>query len=247
MPGFLEAMMDPIHIIQLSGKWSFTSEGGKTTEIEVPGGGWLKQGFDCEAATYERDITIPDTEEAFSYMLEFGAVNHESRVFIGQYPSAMKCVHQEVTAFTGQSVNLTGHVEPGQSYIIRVEVRAFRDGRPIAPHWAEWCESIARGLFRSVDLFVCPIVFIEDIFIRSSIENRTLQYDVWVRNNGTAQADIVVGSNLAATDGAKWTYPGLPPIIGSVPAGTSISTVSPTLWPSNPCASGLVTKMRPSS
>jgi hypothetical protein len=44
----------------LAGIWQFQPEAGAWTTIKVPGGGWLKQGFDCEAATYQRRITIPD-------------------------------------------------------------------------------------------------------------------------------------------------------------------------------------------
>lgn len=52
--------MNIIKEVNLEGKWLFTPEGGQKAEIQVPGGGWLKQGFNCEAGTYERYISIPD-------------------------------------------------------------------------------------------------------------------------------------------------------------------------------------------
>ena len=53
-----------MHILReqnLAGLWDFTPEDGVRTMIRVPGGGWLKQGFDCEAGLYETWITIPDS------------------------------------------------------------------------------------------------------------------------------------------------------------------------------------------
>lgn len=134
---YSEKTGDAIFEANLAGMWSFTPENGKKTQIKVPGGGWLKQGFDCEAGTYERYITIPDTGMEQVVRLELGAVNHSAEYFIGRDEASLVKIYEEVTAFTPQTVDLTGYVQPGENYLLRIFVRAFRDGRPIAPHCAE--------------------------------------------------------------------------------------------------------------
>ena len=66
--------MQPLYTADLAGIWEFTPEVGLaqigpansvgTATIRVPGGGWLKQGFDCEAGSYQTRITIPDVGQS---------------------------------------------------------------------------------------------------------------------------------------------------------------------------------------
>ena len=60
--------------MDLSGTWAFEPEGGAPAAIEVPGGGWLRQGFRCEAGVYERTVDIPDPGRPAALALELGAV-----------------------------------------------------------------------------------------------------------------------------------------------------------------------------
>ena len=39
----------PQEEINLAGEWQFKPENASWRTIQVPGGGWLKQGFNCEA------------------------------------------------------------------------------------------------------------------------------------------------------------------------------------------------------
>src|SRR3712207_6207518 len=60
----------------LAGTWAFVPAGGEQTPIEVPGGGWYKQGFtDVAAASYRRTITVPDVAPDQVVELNLGAVN----------------------------------------------------------------------------------------------------------------------------------------------------------------------------
>ena len=46
--------------VSIAGTWDFTPLAGARTQIQVPGGGWFKQGFNIPSATYETSITVPD-------------------------------------------------------------------------------------------------------------------------------------------------------------------------------------------
>src|SRR3712207_5699241 len=66
-----------------SGTWSFTPKGGRRTTIEVPGGGWVKQGHERVAeATYERSVTVPRSATGQVVELFLERVNHEATLFV---------------------------------------------------------------------------------------------------------------------------------------------------------------------
>jgi len=199
-------------VVDLGGIWTFVPEHGQPAPIQVPGGGWLKQGFTCEAGTYQTRLQVPEAGWPQATRLELGAVNHEATYYLlALEPAAgdrgaWRQVHTEVTAFTPQVVDLTPHVVPGSSYLLRIHVRAFRDGRPVAPHCAEWCESIARGIFRGAWLRVCPAVFVDDVFVRTSVEHRTLTAQVRVANTTArpcrVRLEATVSGDGSGADGA---------------------------------------------
>ncbi len=163
----------PLHEVDLSGVWDFRPEGGSWKSIRVPGGGWLKQGFNCEAALYQRRIQVPHGPPGQVVRLELGAVNHITGCFLGRDQASLKKIGSDVTAFTPQVFDLTPHVRPGGDFLLRLAIRAYQNGRPVAPHWAEWCECIARGLFRSAHLRTYPDVFIDTLpgFLPPSAKN----------------------------------------------------------------------------
>ncbi len=43
--------------------------------IQVPGGGWVKQGINATSGLYATQITIPDSGAPQTTLIEFGAVN----------------------------------------------------------------------------------------------------------------------------------------------------------------------------
>ena len=221
--------MYPLIEVDLAGEWQFTPEGQKRTTIQLPGGGWLKQGFDCEAAVYERWITIPDAKQPQATRLELGCVNHEAVYFLGTGPEDLHPIGSEVTAFTPQITDLTPYVQPGQRYWLRIEVRAFQDGRPIAPHWAEWSECVARGIFGEVALRVYPAVFISDIFPKTSVSEGTLTCEVTI-TNATNQEQVVALTGDFRTQ-ATWNYPALSPVTIIVPAqATATAAFENIVW-----------------
>jgi hypothetical protein len=104
-------------------------------------------------------------------------------------------------------VDLTPHVQAGKTYLLRIFVRAFKDGRPVAPHWAEWCEWVARGIFRDAYLRIYPDVFISDAFVTTSVASNSLTYDVWVTNTSRNDRTVTLGGELSSWNGDAWRYP----------------------------------------
>jgi len=224
--------MNPIMETSLHGTWTFTPENGITTDIQVPGGGWLKQDFDCEAGTYETIIAIPDSGRPQAVRLELGAVNHIAEYSLcGLDEDVFVKIHEEVTAFTPQVVDLTPHVLPGKTYRLRIFVRAYQDGHPVAPHWAEWNECIARGIFRDAFIRVYPDVFISDAFVKSSVKDNSLMCEVCVTNASNRDRFVMISGKLKSSGDSSFSYPEIRDMKILVKAG-DISTVpvGPLAW-----------------
>jgi hypothetical protein len=224
--------MNPILETCLHGKWAFTPENGSITEISVPGGGWLKQGFDCEAGTYETTISILDSGKPQAVKLELGAVNHIAEYFICEIGSQeFNKIHEEVTAFTPQCVNLTPHVSPGKVYKLKIFVRAYQGGRPVAPHWAEWNECIARGIFRDAYLRVYPDVYISDIFVKTSVKKKHLVCETQITHTSGRDRVLMLGGSISSFNSDVFCYPQMPETAITVKAGeTSIVSLGPVGW-----------------
>src|SRR5436190_1266871 len=69
-------------VASLAGTWTFTPTGAAATTIDVPGGGWVAQGFRVSSARYERMVTIPDLGRPQATYVEFGAVNHQAALSV---------------------------------------------------------------------------------------------------------------------------------------------------------------------
>lgn len=225
----------PFQEINLAGTWDFTPKNGQPTTIQVPGGGWLKQGFDCEAGTYQRIITIPGTGRPQTVRLELGAVNHLAHYYLGPDEVSLQKVWEEVTAFTPQVVDLTSYVEPGRTYVLRIFVQAYQNGRPIAPHWAEWCECIARGIFCGAWLRIHPDVFVSDAHVKTSVAQNRLTCDVWIRNTSVECKTVTLDGRLSSWNGRAWPYPTIPEVAVPAEAGETVKvTLGPLDWTPGP-------------
>ena len=195
--------------IDIGFDWLFTPEGGKSAGTDIPKGGWLKQGFDCESGVYEKVIFIPDTGKPSSVWLEVGAVNHHAVYYIGKDKNSMKKIHDEVTAFTPQKVDLTPYTKVGEEYLLRIHVTAFENGKPVAPHCANWCGFIARGIFRYACLRIYPEVFISDGFIKTYTSDNSLQCDIWITNTSNRIKFLSVTGEFHSLNGNTRVYPGI--------------------------------------
>jgi hypothetical protein len=219
--------------VDLSGTWSFTPAGQGTTSISVPGGGWYKQGFtNVSEAVYSRSITVPSTGQPQSVWIEFGAVNHQATLSVdGQV------VATQTTAFTPSKFDITPYAAPGTTHTISVDVKGRNalknssNGRYLVPDAAEWSEAIPQGIYRSAFLRVYPAVYISDTFVRTSVANQTLSYDVSVSNTSSSARTVTLTGSLSSDNGSSFSYPALPSKSVTIAAhSTSTVTVGPVAW-----------------
>src|SRR4051812_33314955 len=188
--------------VDLAGTWTFTPTGRGATSITVPGGGWYKQGFtDVNQAVYSRNITVPDSGQPQSTWIEFGAVNHQATLWVDG-----RVVTTQTTAFTPSNFDITAYAAPGTTHTITVDVKgrgALKNssGKYLVPVAADWSESVPQGIFRSAFLRVYPAVYVSDTFLRTSVANRTLSYDVSVTNSSSAARTVTLTGSLASDGG----------------------------------------------
>ncbi|MEW2114840.1 RICIN domain-containing protein [Streptomyces sp. NPDC005474] len=217
--------------VDLAGTWSFTPKGAATTSITVPGGGWYKQGFtNVNEATYSRTVTIPDTGQPQSAWIEFGAVNHQATLSVdGQV------VATQTTSFTQSNFDISPFAAPGTTHTISVNVKgryALMNGsQTVVPDAANWSEAIPQGIYRSAFLRVYPAVYVSDTFVRTSVTNQTLTYDVSVTNTSANSRSVTLTGSLASDNGTSFAYPSLPSKTVTVGAhSTARVTVGPVAW-----------------
>ncbi|WP_327010623.1 RICIN domain-containing protein [Dactylosporangium sp. NBC_01737] len=218
--------------VDLSGTWTFTPAGRAATSIAMPGGGWYKQGFtDVNEAVYSRSITVPDSGQPQSTWIEFGAVNHQATLSVDG-----RVVATQTTAFTPSNFDISAYAAPGTTHTITVNVKGRgalkgSSGKYLVPVAADWSEAIPQGIFRSAYLRVYPTVYVSDAFVRTSVADRTISYDVSVTNSSAATRTVTLTGSLASDGAGAFSYPQLPQRTVTVAArSTAKVTVGPVAW-----------------
>jgi len=214
----------------IAGTWDFTPSGGAKRTITVPGGGWFKQGITTSSGTYATQITIPDSGAAQSTLIEFGAANFQSTLSVDG-----KEVATNTTSFTPSVFDVTKFVTPGKQHAISVLVKGSQalktNGKFIVPVAADWSPNVPQGIFRSALLHVYPDVYISDAFVRTSVTNDTLTYDVSITNTGTTSQQVTLSGSLGSWNCDTFTYPAIPDTpVTAAPGTTTTTTIGPIKW-----------------
>ncbi|HVY39037.1 MAG TPA: glycoside hydrolase family 2 TIM barrel-domain containing protein [Polyangia bacterium] len=214
----------------LAGAWDFTPSNGAKRSIQVPGGGWLKQGINAPSGTYATQITVPDSGGPQTTLIEFGAVNYQATLSVDG-----KQVATNTTSFTPSVFDVTKFVTPGKQHAITVQVNgggALKSGnKSLVPNAAGWSQNVAQGIFRSATMRVLPDVYISDAFVRTSVTDDSLTYDVTLANTGASSQQVTLSGALASWNCDNFNYPSIPDTTVTVPAGgTATTTVGPVKW-----------------
>jgi hypothetical protein len=249
--------LEPARTMSLAGTWGFTPlmnttctgggafgtttgpltcvdspASGQNGTIQVPGGGWLKQGHpDVSKAIYSRVISVPRITDDQVTRINFGAVNHRATLAVDG-----RTVATQVTSYTASVFDISAFVKPGSTHRIDVTVEGRNalvgtDGRYTVPEGASWSNDVAQGIFRSADLEVLPAVHIADTVVRTSVKDRTVSYDAYVTNSSRTAQTVSLTGKLSSWNHAKWDYPSVPKTKAVVPAGQTVMiTVGPLKW-----------------
>ncbi len=208
------------------------------TTIEVPGGGWVKQGYgSLSEAIYSRQITVPDLGGPQDTQIVFGAVNFQATLRIDG-----KAIGTNTTAFLPSSFDLTPFVQPGHTYTVSVDVKGRdalmdADGYYTVPDAADWSPNIAEGIYRSATLNAFPAVHISDAFVTTSVADKSLSYRVSIANASASPQTTTLTGRLSSWNGNPWHYPTLPVHKVTVPAhSTTVVTVGPVKWSLGPAS-----------
>ena len=214
----------------IAGTWDFTPANGTKRSLQVPGGGWAKQGISASSGTYATQVMVPDSGGPQTTLIEFGAVNFQATLSVDG-----KAVGTNTTSFTPSVFDVTKFVTPGKQHAISVLVNgggALKSGgKSLVPNAAGWSPNVAQGIFRSAMLRVYPDVYISDAFVRTSVTDDTLTYDVSITNTGTSAQQVALSSVLGSWNCDPFTYPAIPDTTVMVAAGaTMTTTIGPIKW-----------------
>jgi len=111
----------------IAGTWDFTPTGGTKRTLQVPGGGWAKQGVNASSGTYATQITVPDSGAAQTTLIEFGAV-----------PALAKGATRPTTllifndTFSGTSVDVTWEIHSDSATGTKGDSGTFTVDAPFA-------------------------------------------------------------------------------------------------------------------
>jgi len=214
----------------IAGAWDFTPAGGAKRSIQVPGGGWLKQGISASSGTYATQIAVPDSGGPQSTVIEFGAVNFQATLSVDG-----KNVGTNTTSFTPSTFDVTKFVTPGKQHVISVLVNGAQalksNGKFVVPNAAGWSPNIAQGIFRSALLHVYPDVYVSDVFVRTSVTDDSVTYDVSITNTGATAQDVTVSGAFSSWSCDSFTYPVIPDkAVTAAPGTTTTTTIGPIKW-----------------
>lgn len=177
--------------VSLEGEWRFQPNGGATRMIHVPGA-WDMQGVNTSRAVYSRDFDVPSSWAGRRVLLDFDAVNFESRVSVN---GAELLVHRGVLQPFG--LDVTGEVQEGANALsVDVQAHDILGQQPVYPVGFIF-DGRYRGIVWDVHLRAVPAVYIDDAFVRTSVQNGVIDVTYTIVNT---TAEAVTGSIQALAD-----------------------------------------------
>ncbi len=254
------AIAEPLETVDLGSEtaWEISIDDGPWRKIKVPGGGynsdmqdkpWIDGGTVKDRATYKRAIQIPKVVAEQVTKIQFGGVNHGCNVYIDG-----TLIGSHVGPMMPFEVDITNYVKPGGSCELKVQTypqwhydycvphgfiyeESYKKEKKI-PEWTTdpgWISKFSYGITKYARIAVYPQVYIQDIFVRSSVRDKSLTYDVWVDNHSKGAKTLVLDSKLTSWNKDNWQYPQIEPIQISI-GGNEVKkiTAGPVAWQLGP-------------
>jgi beta-galactosidase/beta-glucuronidase len=226
--------------------WTLSIDGSSTwRSVIVPGGGFnsdqqsprIDQTTISDHVEYKRSITIPNIASTQVTKLSFGAVNHGAEIYINS-----TLVGSHVGPMMPFEVDISSYVTPGSTYTLSVKAYDKNHYKntsnqytvPVGfyyPYNGNYSANFGLGITKYVKIVAYPQVSIKDVFVRPSVTNQNLFYDVWVDNHSSSAKTVTLQGNLTSWNGDNWTYPSISDTTVNVP-GNSVTkvTIGPVSW-----------------
>ena len=225
----------PLQVVDLASStaWTGSVAGGASRSIIVPGAGWNSNqqnpsiGRDVDNVLYQRSITIPTVVAGQITRVRFGSVNHGAEVYINN-----TLVMTHVGPNMPFEADITSFVTPGNTYTLKVKAYSYyghyKDGVPIGeiPH----CNWFSEGIAKYVRMEVYPPIYIKNVFVKPSVINKQLVYDVVVHNGTAASASLKFDGTLSSWNKDLWVYPVVPTQNVTVAAGQDATVSVSVAW-----------------
>jgi hypothetical protein len=161
------------------------------------------------------------------------------------------------------AMDITGHIEPGREYQLKVVTysqwhydykvpHAFvydesRNQSDAKPEWSSepgWQTKFSYGITKYVRLEIIPGVYIHDVFVQPSVTGKSLKYDIWIHNGTVSRKQVDIRSELASWDDKGWEYPVFEPVQITIQPGETVKVEAPVVqwnlgpesywWPNKP-------------
>ena len=230
--------------------WNLTIDGEASTKraIKVPAGGWnsdrqeprLDRKTDVkDYVEYTRAITIPQYTKGEAVKLLFGAVNFGAEIYLND-----QLITQHHGPMMPFEADITSYVEPQGTYNLRVKAytNAGYEGQiPLGFDYVtdatqerpnDWLrDKFSYGITKYVQLGIYAPVHIEDVFVKTSVAQKTLTYTVTLRNTTNSNKTLRLDGKLSSWNGDGFQYPSINGVSVIVPAQASKTvTVGPIAW-----------------
>ena len=203
-------------------------DGGAPRPIKVTAGGWnsdqqspqIPSADVKDCAIYERSITIPAEAKGQVVKILFGGCNYGAEVFLDDQKITEH--HAPMTPF---EADVTAVAKPGQTQRLKVKsyTRYHYGKLPQIPVGFDFNKGMSRikwpfegdtkfayGLTGYVRLALYPAVYLKEVFVRPSVSEKSLAYDVWIANGSATEREVVLKGGLSSWDKRTWSYPALP-------------------------------------
>jgi len=209
--------------------------------------------FDCPGAWYARDIPVPEDFTGRHVLLSFDAVNHYTCVFVngrfaGEHEGGLVPFQIDITDFAqcGETNAISIYVVDESPAEDRAQLAGWgyeTRPEPTFPYYS-WS-----GIWQDVNLVALNTVHVDDVFVKTSLRNKSITAVHEIRNNGENPATVVCRASVVNTNGdfvldlGKKTIEVVP---GAVATRTFSNTwENPKLWwPDSPHLYHLKTEIR---
>jgi hypothetical protein len=225
----------PLQVVDLASStaWTASVAGGASRPIIVPGAGWNsdKQNpridKDADNVLYQRSIAIPTVIAGQITKIRFGSVNHGADVFIDD-----KLVLNHIGPNMPFEADITPFVTSGNTYTLKVKAYSYnghyKDGVPLGE--IKHCNWMSEGIAKYIRMEFYPPIYIKNVFVKPSVTNKQLVYDVLIHNGTAATASLGLNGKLSSWNNDPWVYPLIATQTVTVAAGEDAKVTVSVPW-----------------